>query len=741
MKRKLYVLMVALLLASAALGEGKGVTGKVYGTDSKGNRTPLPGANVMWLGTVQGTTTNGEGVFSIPQIAGKRKLVVSFIGYTNDTVNVESSSKMVEVVLSEAGVQLAGVTVRANQGGSYISKLQPAKVEVITQSGLQKLACCNLSESFENSASVTVGYADAVTGAKQIEMLGLSGLYSQLMEENMTLMRGIPSTYGLSAIPGSWMESIQVSKGAASVVNGYESITGQVNVEYKKPDTTDPFFLNLYGDSDGRMELNLNGGGKLNEKWSAMGLVHLSGNRMEVDHNNDGFLDIPKSNQVNLFGRVSYLDPGKLESRTGVKYLRDERLGGQLGFSESDRGSSSVWGSQMVNQGFSIFNKTGIPLPSNPNQSIGVITSYGYYDQNGFFGLRDYTSTQNSANVSLLYQSIIGNTNHKYVVGSSLNYDNIETVLDGASSTKEEAVPGAFAQYTYSYLDKLNVIVGARADHSSKYGWLLTPRVHVKYSVTPTFTIRVSGGRGYHSPNPIAENIGVLASSRQISIANGLGIEKAWNYGVNATKDFKLWGGRPASVSVDYYRTDFQNQMVVDQEHDIEHVLFYNLDGKSYSNSFQVDFRSEPLERFEVYLAYRLNDVHQTINGKLERKPLVNSYRALANLSYATKFDKWKFDFTAQLNGKSKLPDMSGYPAHYQMGEYSPSYPLLFAQITKKYRALDVYVGVENLLNYTQMHSIVGADNPFGPYFDSSFIWGPIMGRKIYGGLRWTISR
>ena len=741
MKRKLYVLMVALLLASAALGEGKGVTGKVYGTDSKGNRTPLPGANVMWLGTVQGTTTNGEGVFSIPQIAGKRKLVVSFIGYTNDTVNVESSSKMVEVVLSEAGVQLAGVTVRANQGGSYISKLQPAKVEVITQSGLQKLACCNLSESFENSASVTVGYADAVTGAKQIEMLGLSGLYSQLMEENMTLMRGIPSTYGLSAIPGSWMESIQVSKGAASVVNGYESITGQVNVEYKKPDTTDPFFLNLYGDSDGRMELNLNGGGKLNEKWSAMGLVHLSGNRMEVDHNNDGFLDIPKSNQVNLFGRVSYLDPGKLESRTGVKYLRDERLGGQLGFSESDRGSSSVWGSQMVNQGFSIFNKTGIPLPSNPNQSIGVITSYGYYDQNGFFGLRDYTSTQNSANVSLLYQSIIGNTNHKYVVGSSLNYDNIETVLDGASSTKEEAVPGAFAQYTYSYLDKLNVIVGARADYSSKYGWLLTPRVHVKYSVTPTFTIRVSGGRGYHSPNPIAENIGVLASSRQISIANGLGIEKAWNYGVNATKDFKLWGGRPASVSVDYYRTDFQNQMVVDQEHDIEHVLFYNLDGKSYSNSFQVDFRSEPLERFEVYLAYRLNDVHQTINGKLERKPLVNSYRALANLSYATKFDKWKFDFTAQLNGKSKLPDMSGYPAHYQMGEYSPSYPLLFAQITKKHRALDVYVGVENLLNYTQMHSIVGADNPFGPYFDSSFIWGPIMGRKIYGGLRWTISR
>jgi outer membrane receptor for ferrienterochelin and colicin len=741
MKRKLYMLMVALLLASAAFSENKNVTGKVFGADSKGNRTVLPGASVMWLGSVQGTTTNGEGSFAIPVVAGGKRLVVSFVGYSNDTLDVESPSKKLEVVLAETGVQLAGITVKANQGGSYISKLQSLKVEVITQSGLQKLACCNLSESFENSASVTVGYADAVTGAKQIEMLGLSGLYSQLLEENMTLMRGIPSTYGLSAIPGSWMESIQVSKGAASVINGYESITGQVNVEYKKPDTTDPLFVNLYGDSDGRMEMNLNGGGKLNDKWSAMGLVHLSGNGMEIDHNGDGFLDIPKSNQINLFGRVSYINPGKLESRTGVKYLRDERLGGQLGFTESDRGSTSIWGSQMVNQGLSVFNKTGIPLPSNPNQSIGIITSYGYYDQSGFFGLRNYSSTQNSVNTNLLYQSIIGNTNHKYVVGASFGYDNIRTVLNGVSSTKVEAVPGAFAQYTYSYLDKLNVIVGGRVDHSSKYGWLLTPRVHVKYSVTPTFTLRASGGRGYHSPNPISENIGVLASSRQISMLNDLGIEKAWNYGISAIKDFKLWGDRPASVSVDFYRTDFQNQMVVDQEHDLSNVYFYNLNGKSYSNSFQLDFRMEPLKRFEVYLAYRLNDVHQTIDGTLERKPLVNSYRALANISYATKFDKWKFDFTAQLNGKSKLPDMSGYPSRYQMGEYSPVYPLLFAQITKKYRAVDVYLGVENILDYTQMRPIVGADNPFGPYFDSSFIWGPIMGRKIYGGLRWTISR
>lgn len=740
MKKNILWLVVALLLSLPALADSKKVSGKVYGIDAKGNRTALPGANVMWLGSTQGTTTDSDGAFAITPAKRGSKLVVTFIGYSNDTIPVTSTAKDVEVELKEAGMQIGTVTVRAKQGGSFVSKLQPMKVEVITKSGLQKLACCNLSESFENSASVSVGYSDAVTGAKQIEMLGLSGLYSQLLEENMTLMRGIPSTYGLSAIPGSWMESIQVSKGAASVINGYESITGQVNVEYKKPESTDPFFLNLYGDSDGRMELNLNGGGKINDRWSAMGLVHLSGNKMKIDHNHDGFMDIPQSNQVNLFGRIHY-NGAKMESRTGIKYLRDERVGGQLNFSKSEKGSTSIWGSQMLNQGVSIFNKTGIPLPANPATSIGIITSYSHYEQDGYFGLRSYDAAQNSANVNVLYQSIIGDTDHKYVVGLSFGYDNIQSHLDRQGFNKTEAVPGAFAQYTYSFMDKLNMTVGTRIDHSSKYGWLVTPRAHIKYSVTPTFTLRASGGRGYHSPNPIAENIGVLASSRTIDIANNIDIEDAWNFGINAIKEFKIWNDRPASVSIDFYRTSFAKQLVVDQESDISKVSFYNLNGKSYSNSFQADLRAEPLEGLEVYLAYRLNDVQQTIDGKLDRKPLVNSYRALANISYATKFEKWKFDFTAQLNGKSKLPDMSGYPEHYRMGEYSPSYPLLFAQVTKKLRNIDIYVGAENLLNYTQKHPIIGADNPFGPYFDSSIIWGPIMGRKFYGGIRWTIGK
>jgi len=731
-------LLVAMLIAGVAFGEGRTLRGKVFGVDASGAKVALPGANLVWLGTTAGITTNSEGEFTLPKPKGKELLVVSFVGYTNDTVKVSSSTSKIEVVLAESGVTLSGVTIRSNRGGSYISKLQSAKVEVITQSGLQKLACCNLSESFENSASVTVGYSDAVTGAKQIEMLGLSGLYSQLLEENMSLMRGVPSTYGLSAVPGSWMESIQVSKGAASVVNGYESISGQVNVEYKKPDSTDPLFVNLYGDTDGRGELNVNGGGKINDRWSAMGLLHLSGNNTSIDHNDDGFMDLPLGRQVNLFGRLSYLNPGKLESRTGVKYLADNRLGGQVGFSKGMKGSSTIWGSEVKNEGFTIFNKTGIPLPANPNQSIGIITSFTRYTQDGYFGLRSYESDQSSVNTSMLYQSIIGTTNHKYVVGASFGYDDISTASGTLELKKKEAVPGAFLQYTYSYLDKLSLILGVRGDHSSDYGWLVTPRAHLKYAVTPTFTLRLSAGKGYHSSNPLSENIGVLASSRQLSFLEPLGIEKAWNYGVNLHKEFKI-NGRPSSISIDYYRTDFINQLVVDQERDISNVYFYNLNGRSYSNSFQVDFRSEPFLRTEVYLAYRLNDVNQTINGRLEQKPLVNSFRALANISYATKFEKWKFDFTAQLNGSSKLPNMSLYPEQHRMGDTSPTYPLLFVQVTKKFKNLDIYAGAENLLNYTQMHTIIGAENPFGSYFESSFIWGPIMGRKIYGGIRWTI--
>ena len=741
MNQKYIALLVLLFSALAVAAQRTSIEGTVYGQDASGSKTPLPGASIIWLGTTHGTTSNADGTFTLAPHKGIQKVVASFIGYTSDTIDLRSAGKPLQVVLVESGVQLGGVTIRANQGGSYLSKLQPMQVEVITQSGLQKLACCNLAESFENSASVTVGYSDAVTGAKQIEMLGLSGIYSQLLEENIPLMRGLPSTYGLGTVPGSWMQSIQVSKGAASVVNGYESITGQINVEYKKPDTTDPLFVNLYGDSDTRLELNLNGGGKLNDKWSAMGMAHLSGNFKEYDHNHDGFMDMPLGRQANVFGRISYIDPEKLESRTGIKYMLDERTGGQMGFKESDRGSTSIWGTHLRNESLSVFNKTGIPFAGKPYQSIGIINSYTHYSQDGFFGLRSYAATQNSAYANFLFQSIIGNTNHKYVAGLSFNYDNVKSTLNDMALNSEQVVPGAFLQYTYSYEDKLNVIAGARVDHNSRYGWLITPRLHVKYNITPTFVLRASAGRGFHAPYPIAENVGVLASSRQIDIAADLGIEKAWNYGVNLSKDFTIWNGRSASLSVDFYRTDFQNQLVVDQERNVSHVYFYNLQGKSYSNSFQVDLRAEPLERFEVYLAYRLNDVKQTINGVLEDKPLVGKYRALANLSYATKFEKWKFDFTAQLNGRSKLPNMDGYPAEYRMGDYSPVYPMLFAQVTKKFRTVDLYVGVENLLNFRQMDAIVGAADPFGPYFDTSIIWGPLMGRKVYGGLRWTISR
>ena len=735
------MLLGFLLLAwGSAHSQGLNAVGVVYGVGPDGAKTPLPGASVVWLGTTKGVTSDAKGTFKLPQSKVGKKMVVSFVGYRNDTVAVSSSSKPMEVLLNEAGVAMEGVTVRARTGGSFISKLNPVKVEVITQSGLQKLACCNLAESFENSASVTVGYSDAVTGAKQIEMLGLAGIYSQMLEENISLMRGVPAAYGLGAVPGSWMQSIQVSKGASSVVNGYESITGQVNVEYKKPESTDPLFVNLYGDSDSRFELNVDGGGKLNERWSAMGLVHLSGNFAEKDHNSDGFMDMPLARQANLFGRLNYMGE-KLESRTGFKYLRDERTGGQLGFDLADKGSSAIWGTHIANESFSVFNKTGIPFAGKPYQSIGVVTSFTHYNQDGFFGLRNYDAQQNSAYANFLFQSIIGNTNHKYVAGVSFSYDDIRTDLDSRSFDKREVVPGIFAQYTYSLGEKLNVIVGARGDHSSRYGWLFTPRLHLKYAIMPSLSLRASAGKGFHSPNPLSENLGVLASSREVTFLEDIGMERAWNYGINLTKEFKLWGGRPASISVDYYRTDFQNQLVVDMERDASHVYFYNLAGKSYSNSFQVDLRAEPLERFEVYLAYRFNDVKQTINGVLEDKPLVGKYRALANLSYATRFDKWKFDFTAQLNGRSKLPDMSGFPEKYRMGDYSPVYPMLFAQVTKKFRTVDLYVGVENILDYRQMHAIVGADAPFGPYFDSSIIWGPLMGRKIYGGLRWTISR
>jgi outer membrane receptor protein involved in Fe transport len=745
---------IFLLLFAAARISAQTLKGHVYSVEN-GKKTPLTGANVYFPKSGNGVIADENGAFLITRKAGDSAyLFAGLVGYDTDSLLVTEANSHLEFILTE-GIQLNEVVIEKSRDGTILSRLTTGKTELITKAGLTKMACCNLSESFENSATVTVGFTDAISGAKQVQLLGLSGLYSQLLTENIPTHRGQFSTFGWSYVPGSWMESIQISKGASSVVNGYESISGQINLEMKKPNFTEPLFINLFADHLGRYEANITSATQVAENWWTGLLVHGSAETDTHDYNNDTFMDMPQSKFVNLYNRWFYLNEDGIQSRTGIRFLYDSRNAGQDEHLHSitDNGDhGELYKTTIRNKGFTVENKTGFTVGEREGQSIGIISSFNHSDENLIYGRKTYNGEQNSFYTNVLFTSGFGDA-HRYTAGASFAYDSYKTSFEDAlfysvtprtAINRSEAIPGAFAEYTYSYKDKFTFVAGVREDYNSRFGWLFTPRVNVRYNVLEELALRASIGRGYRSPNAIADNIGLLATSRKFDVdaIDALDIERAWNYGGNISAYIPVGGEKTLTLSFDYFHTQFGNQAVIDIERDRNKVFFYNLQGISQADVWQIDASVPPFKGFNIFAAFRYNNAETTYseNGVHYTKeaPLTSRYRGLINLAYATNLRKWVFDFTAQINGPSRIPGLNGYNSETR---HSESFPVYFAQITKNAKRLDIYIGAENILNFKQENPILNADLPFGQDFDSSLVWGPIIGRKIYAGIRWRIGK
>lgn len=699
--------------------------------------TPVIGANIYWQGTTRGTITNDEGDFVLEvSVQLPHNLIFSYVGYDPDTIKVAEPGQHFEVIL-EYAKGLDEVVIEGRNPGSHYSSIDPIHTQVVTSHELQRAACCNLSEAFETNASVDVEYSDAVSGAQQIMLLGLAGTYSQILIENMPALRGLGQTYGLGFIPGPWMESIYISKGTASVINGYESITGQINVELKKPEDSETLFYNFYTNSFGRMESSLNTSVKLGQRWSTMILAHGEYLNNKIDHNNNSFLDHPLIKKYNIINRYRYDNPGVMESQFGFKVMQENREGGQTDFFNNGKnwGNTDYYGFGINTNRYEAFAKTGFFLPSRDEGSIGTQLSFTRHEQYSQFGLTEYDGEQNTLYANILYEDIIGSPEHKFNTGISYLFDDYSEVLNDSTFSRKESVPGIFGQYTFHHHEEFTGIIGVRADFHNIYGTFLTPRLHSRWAMGEHTVVRISAGRGYRVPNMIAEHSGILVSNRQIVVTEEIKPEVAWNYGGSITQNFHLFH-RDASVMVEFYRTDFENQLIVDIDSDYSRAYFYNLDGKSYSNNFQVDLKFEPLKRLEIITAYRFSDVKTTIAGELQQKPFFSKNKALVSLSYATKSNNWNFDFTAQFNGKGRIPETTGLPEQYSLSDEYPAHTILLAQITYNWKNFDFYIGGENLTDFVQDKPIIAYDEPFGEYFDASMVWGPIIGRTLYFGIR-----
>jgi outer membrane cobalamin receptor len=727
------ILIIALAaLAGVSAAKAQTLSGYVYESQKEEHAHPLEGANVYWMNTTTGDATDTAGYFELPRAERAHMLIVSYIGYKPDTVHVERDDDTISVTLS-INRELEEVVVTSKRKGKYVSP-DAIYSEHLTSRELTKAACCNLSESFETNASVDVAYSDAVTGAKQIRLLGLAGRYTQMMNENIPAMRGLASPFGLGYVPGPWMESIQISKGAASVVNGYESITGRINVEYRKPDAAEPLYLNLYANGFAKTDANAYAAQRIDERTSTMTFFHGEYFNGTLDQNADRFVDHPATTQYNLFHRWRYSNPGVLVSQVGVKALGETRRGGSADFDfGTPRERRDEYGVKIETNRYEAFAKLGFIFDSDLPSSLGFQAAFDAHETRSFFGANDYDADQASFYGNMIYERQL-NDEDKLNLGASVLYDDLRRVWNDSTMDRVETVPGVFAQYTVSPIKPMTFVLGARADFHNLYGTLLTPRVHTKYHLTEHVTLRGSAGKGYRTATPLAENTAILASSREVVWMEELEIEEAWNYGANLLFEFDL-DGKPSSFAVEYYRTDFQNQIVVDRDADVGQIRLYNLRGESYANNAQVEFTTEPIRRLDATLAYRVIDVKTTIDGALREAPLQSRYKGLLTLSYWT-LSGWQFDFTSQLNGEGRLPENEGLPAEYRRGEEFPAHVSINAQVSKKFDFVEAYVGGENLTDFRQANPIVAADDPFGPHFDASQIWGPLVGRTIYAGVR-----
>jgi outer membrane receptor for ferrienterochelin and colicins len=730
---KSYIIIVVMLWGITAHANNSQIVKGIV-KDKSNPELPIVGANIYWENTMQGTTSDSEGVFEIAHLHGQYPLlVVSFVGYKSDTIHVGHNQTSLTVFL-EKNIDLDEVVVSKRRQGQYHSTLSTIQTTKVTTAELQKAACCNLSESFETNASVDVSFTDAVTGAKQIKMLGLSGVYVQTISENMPLIRGMAAPYGLGHVPGPWLESIQISKGTSSVVNGYEAIAGQINVEYKKPQGNEVLHLNLYGNNELKTEANLNYAYKINDQLSTMILLHGENHSKAVDDNGDSFLDMPHIQQINFVNRWNYIPKNGGHREIGIKVLDEHIQTGQVG--AFDNPTENRYGIDILTRRYEVFAKNGI-LFNKPGTSLGIQASGSYHNQESVYGLKEFSGTQFNGYLNMIYMGNFGSDLHTYKTGVSYLADSYDETLEGNPFNFNEMVTGAFVEYSYDLHSKLNVMAGLRADYSNIHNLFVTPRLHVRWNVNDHIVWRTSVGKGYRTALPLAENSYLLASSREIVIDQNLKQEEAVNAGSSITTKVHL-AGKELTMMVDFYHTNFINQVVRDVDSDVHRVRFMNLDGRSYSNAIQAEMFYELFRGFTLNAAYRVNDVKQTINGELREMPLTSRYKGMVSMSYATRMNKWQFDFTSQFNGGGRMPDPSTINPLWE-ATFDP-YTLFNAQITKNFKRWSFYLGSENLSDFKMHNPIIASNDPWGNNFDGSMIWGPVHGRKIYLGLRYTIN-
>lgn len=738
------ILLVAFFCSIPVFSQ-RTIKGKIKTYIEEDISEPLFGADAFFKNSRKGATTNEEGEFVIEGVKLPDTLIIRASGHYADTIPVarKEAGKRFEIILYPDYVK-EEVVILAKRNDSNILKLDPRNVESLNSGELRKAACCNLSESFETNATVDVSLSDGVSGSKRIQMMGLNGRYTQLQFENIPFMQNVDQAFGLAGVPGTWIQSIQITKGTGTVANGYESMAGLINIEYLKPDNIERLYVNAYGNIQGKADLNLHGGKTFNKKWSSAWFLHYDHQLIENDRNNDGFRDMPIGNHFVGMNRWKYKAP-LFRAQFGIKASHSDQMGGQVGYDRysSDQG---LYGVGIRNTTIEAFGKTGILFKDNEFSSLGIVYYAKRAELDAVFGNRQLDALEQRGYMNLMYETILGNTNHKLKTGASFVYDDLEQTMADVLPTdtsnrlldRTEIVPGAYAEYTYSGMLS-TLVLGWRSDYHNLYGLQHSPRANYKYSITENMDFRLTGGRGFRVSNYAVDNLSLMATNTPWRLDEEIQPEVSWNFGGSYFFEFEVFD-REATLNADFYHTLFENQLVADRDESTEYIVMRNLVGQSFSNAFQVDVKMELLPRFEVKAAYKFLDVRTTMGGRLEERLMVPRQRGFINLAYESRNTRWDYDATFSVFGTRRLAQVETPGGGVSTENRAPIVPMLSGQITHRFRKFEVYAGGENLLDYRLTNPIIDVENPFEKTFDATRVYAPIFGVNVYAGIRIAIE-
>ena len=745
--RPILLFFVLLTAAPQALAQ-RTIKGRVMG-GGEGSLQPLPSANVLWAGTTIGASSDVNGRFAVQDPPSwPARLVASYVGHTPDTVEVPAFTTASIVFNLRPAIELQGFELIERTQTTQLSTRTINATESIGQRELKRAACCDLSESFETNATVDVSFSDAISGTKTIRMLGLDGKYAQMSLENIPFIRGLSTASGLTLIPGTWIQDINLSKGVGTAVNGPNAMTGQIDLCLLNPLDQPPLFVNLYGNSQGRMEANVHAAQRTGKYSANLLLVHGNWFNTEMDQNRDGFMDMPLTKRVNVMDRWMYQGERK-SGQVSLRFVDDDRQGGQSAKHLADivpghvHGDGGLYTIGIRNTVLDGFGKHGFVFANDPTKSIGLISAVRRHEVTSTYGARKYVGLQQSVYGSIIYQQLLGSGNDQIKGGLTFQYDDYEEfftadTLPTLDLGRTERMPGAFTEYTLKR-ERLTVVGGVRADVNDLYGTVVSPRLHLKYDLGVLTSFRLSAGRGFRTANPLVENATVMASSRRVVFDGTPEMERAWNIGGSFLHKFK-WLDRKWAFGIDAYRSFFETQLVTDLDRSPTTIAFYMLDGPSFANSLLADLQVELSKVFLLKTSYRYYDVRGTYDGRLLERPFTPSHRGLIDLAYTDRKEHWRFDINCNIFGTSRVPSTATNPEAYRMRERAPAYATFHAQVSRTVGAWEFYLGAENITSTLQQQQVIAAEDPFGPYFDASLIWGPTNKAMLYGGLRFTLA-